>query len=75
MEIPVKVKQAAHYLVEMYGDHIEHLGNYRGAEAFYYRFSDNVDAGFPFVYLLKDDKITEITGFDALHLLRHFFKD
>lgn len=24
MEIPVKVRQAAQYLVKMYGDHLEH---------------------------------------------------
>ena len=44
MEIPVKVRQAAQYLVKMYGDHLEHLGQYHGAEAFYYHFPDDVTA-------------------------------
>ena len=30
MEIPSKVRQAAQYLVEMYGDHVEHLRNIPG---------------------------------------------
>ncbi len=34
MEIPSKVRQAAQYLVEMYGDHVEHLGTYRGQRLF-----------------------------------------
>ncbi len=75
MEIPSKVKQAAQSLVEMYGDHIEHLGQYQGAEAFYYHFPDDIDAGFPFIYLLKGENLREVTGPDALRLLRRFLKD
>lgn len=75
METPAKVKAAARYLVEMYGDHIEHLGQYQGAEAFYYHYPEDVDAGFPSVYLWKDNTVTEISGFDALRLLGGFLKD
>ena len=35
MEIPVKIKEAAQYLIDIYGDNVEHLGQYQGAEAFY----------------------------------------
>ncbi|MCF0219098.1 MAG: hypothetical protein HUK14_04880 [Muribaculaceae bacterium] len=75
MNIPDKVKAAAHSLVERYGDHVEHLGKYQGAEAFYYHFPDEEDAGFPFVYLLKNDNVTEISGFDALRIIGLYFKD
>lgn len=75
MEIPAKVRQAAQYLVEMYGDHIEHLGQYQGAEAFYYRFPENVDTGFPTVYLLKDGELTEISDFFALEIIGSFIED
>ena len=75
MTIPAKIQEAARYLVEMYGDHIEHLGQYQGAEVFYYHFPDDIDAGFPHVYLLKEDSVSEITGFDALQLLGRFLKD
>lgn len=75
MKIPEKVRQAAQYLVEMYGDHIEHLGQYQGAEAFYYRFPDDADAGFPTVYLLKDDELTEISDFFALEIIDSFFEN
>lgn len=75
MEIPSKVRQAAQYLVEMYGNHVEHLGTYRGAEVFYYRFPDDVTAGFPPVYLIKDDKIKEVGGFEALEIIGSFVEN
>ncbi len=75
MNIPAQIRTAAQWLVEQYGDRIEHLGEYKGAQVYYYHFPDDVDAGFPVAYLLKEDKITEVTGFDALHLLGRFFKD
>ena len=75
MEIPAKVRQAAQYLVEMYGDLIEHLGQYQGAEAFYYHYPDNVDTGFPSVYLLKDDGLTEVSDFFALEIIGSFVED
>ena len=75
MEIPSKVRQAAQYLVEIYGDHVEHLGTYRGAEAFYYRFPDDVTAGFPPVYLIEDDKLKEVNGFEALEIIGSFVEN
>jgi hypothetical protein len=75
MDIPSKVIRAAQYLVEMYGDHLEHLGTYRGAEAFYYRFPDDVTAGFPPVYLIKDDKLKEVGGFEALEIIGLFVEN
>lgn len=75
MEIPAKVIEAAQWLIDQYGDAVCYLGKYKGAEAYYYRFPDYVDTGFPFVYLLKADNVTEITGFEALRLLRLYLKD
>ena len=75
MEIPAKVRQAAQYLVEMYGDHIEHLGQYQGAEAFYYHFPDDVTAGFPPVYLLNGDKLREVGEFEAFEIIGSFVEN
>lgn len=75
MDIPAKVRRAAQYLIDMYGDHIEHLGQYQGAEAFYYHFPDDITAGFPSVYLLKADKVTELTGFEALDIISLFVEN
>lgn len=75
MEIPAKVKEAAQYLIDIYGDNVEHLGQYQGAEAFYYRFPDDVDAGFPVVYLFKDDELTEVSDFFALEIIGSFIEN
>lgn len=75
MDIPAKVQDAARYLVEMYGDHVEHLGHYQGAEAYYYHFPENLDVGFPSVYLLKGDKVTEMSGIEALRIIGLYVKD
>lgn len=75
MEIPAKVRQAAQYLVEMYGDHIEHLGQYQGAEAFYYRFPDDITAGICPVYLCKDDEVESLSGEVAYCILCSFIEN
>ena len=62
--IPESVKAAAKSLIDMYGDNFSYMGIYDGAEAY-------VDSctGFPFVYLLKDDIVTEVSGYIALHII------
>ena len=75
MTIPQKVMDAAAELRAMYGEHVEHLGEFQGAQAYYYHFPDDVTVGFPCVYLLKEGKLTEIGGFFALDIPGSFFKD
>lgn len=75
MVTPAKVKQAAQYLIDMYGDHVEHLGQHQGAEAFYYHFPDEITAGLPHVFLLKDGKVMEVCDFDALDILNTFVEN
>lgn len=75
MVIPVKVRQAAQYLVEMYGEHIEYLGQYQGAEAFYYHFPDDITAGYCPVYLLKNEQVDELTDLVAFEVINSFIKD
>ncbi len=75
MNIPSQVMKAASELRAMYGERVEYLGEFQGAQAYYYRFPDDVDAGFPSVYLLKDGELTEIGGFFALEILDSFIED
>lgn len=75
METPAKIIEAAQWLIDQYGGTICYLGKHKGAEAYYYRFPEDIDAGFPYVYLHKADKVTEITGFEALQLLGLYLKD
>ncbi len=62
MDIPAKVREAAQPLLEMYGGRVEHLGEYQGADAFYYNFPDDVTAGHSPVYFYEDGKIDVLYG-------------
>ncbi len=72
---PQIVKDVARDLIKMYGDNIDYLGKHEGADVYYYHFPDDTDTGFPYVYLLKAENVTEITGFEALQLLGRYLKD
>lgn len=61
MEIPAKVREAAHLWTEMYGDCLEYLGEHQGAQAYYYRYPDDVTAGFCPVFLYRDGTVDVLT--------------
>ncbi len=69
MKVPEQIKSAAKSLIDIYGDTFDYLGKYKGKDAFVFRFPDDANTGFPYIYLFKDDKVTEITGFEALDIL------
>ena len=64
-QIPQIVKDAAKDLIKAYGGKIDFLGKYEGADAYMFHFPNDSCTGFPFVYIHKDGKVTEITGFEA----------
>ena len=68
-EIPSAVLDAAKGLIDMYGVHFNYLGQYNGADTYVYKFPEDSCTGFPFVYLLDGDSITEVTGSIALHII------
>ena len=68
-KIPQIVKDAAKDLIEMYGESFDHLGKYEGADAYVYQFPEGACTGFPFVYLVKDDKVEVISEFHALDII------
>ena len=71
-KIPQIVKDAAKDLIEIYGDKFDYLGKFEGAEAYAFSFPEDSCTGFPFVYLVKDDKVEEISGFLALDIIDYF---
>ena len=74
-QIPQIVKDAASDLIEEYGDNFDYLGKYEGADAYRFKFPEDADTGFPFVYIHKDGKVTEITGFEALDIVSLLVED
>lgn len=47
----------------------------RAKTLFLFRFPEDTDTGFPYIYLFKDGKATEVTGFEALGIIRLLVKD
>lgn len=70
MNIPESVIRAARSLVEQYGSTFDHLGEYKGREAYVFCFPEDCCAGFPYIYLLAPDgNVQEVTGFEALDIV------
>ena len=73
--IPAQVKKAAAELIEVYGDSIVYIGEYSGSEVYLFQFPEDSSTGFPFVYLLGDNKVTEVSGGIALDIIDLLIKD
>lgn len=69
MEVPAQIKTAAKSLIDVYGSAFDYLGKYESKDAFLFHFPEDLCVGFPFLYLFKDDQVTEITGTEALNIL------
>jgi len=74
-QIPQIVKDAASYLIEMFGDNFDYLGKYEGADVYMYHFSEEVTVGGPFVYLVKDGAVERLTGSPALYIIDLLVED
>lgn len=75
VNIPIQVKKAAAELIEAYGDNIKYIGKYDGCDAYLFQFPEDSSTGFPFVYLLGDNKVTEVSGGIALDIIDLLIKD
>lgn len=69
MKVPEQINSAAKSLIDAYGEAFDYLGKHKGKDAFLFRFPDDTDTGFPYIYLFKDSKAIEVTGFEALDIL------
>lgn len=74
-KIPQTVKDAARDLIKMYGDAIDYLGKYEGADAYMYHFPDDSCTGYPFVYLVKEGKVDIVTESLALYIVGVFVEN
>jgi len=75
MNIPQQVKNEAWDLIEQYGDSFDYLGKYEGQDVYRFRFPDDVDVGYPVVYLFAGGEALEVSDFWALDIVRSFIKN
>lgn len=71
MSIPEPIQKAMARWSNDYSGHIKYLGKYQGRNAYTYGFEDNdLDIGFPVVYILNgDNTVEEIGGFESFKVL------
>ena len=69
--IPMPIIEAANALIERYGQNIGYIGRFQGDEVYVFAFPEEVEIGFPFIYIYKgfSEKVIEITGARALDII------
>lgn len=75
METPQQIITEAKELIEMYGSNVEYLGKNQGADYYVFKFPEDSDTGFPFVYRYVNGSVETITGFKALGIIGLFVKN
>ena len=75
MNVPTKISQAAHKLIEIYGNKLAYLGEFESSAVYQFKFPNGVDVGFPILYLMKDNKVKEVSDFEALAIITSLVKD
>lgn len=73
MKTPPEVLKTAKGLVDMYGPHFVLLGERDGQQVYEFVLPEDEKTGFPFLYLYeKGQPSLEVTGFEALEIIRSF---
>lgn len=67
--IPTVVKDAAQGLIELCNGKIAYLGQYNDSEVYCYKPIEDIEIGFPTIYLYKDGEVVEISDFLALDII------
>lgn len=69
--IPQPVAEAAKAFCARYGENIVYIGKYKKQDVYMFEFPDDVEIGFPFIYLynLATRTVVEVTGADALDVI------
>ncbi len=75
MSIPSQVKQAAQDLILEYGNNLELLGKSEDQTYYVFKFPEDIDEGFPCVFISNGDDVLLMSGFDALTIINSFIKD
>lgn len=75
MTIPEPVKIAAKGLIDIYGSDFDYLGKYEEADVYMFKFPADSCTGYPFLYLVKNGRVDEITAEPALYIIDLLVKD
>ena len=75
MDIPSAVQDQARFLLENYEGELVYIGPYQDHEAYRFRFSENMNTGFPIVILYQPeaDIAYEVPPYDALDIITEIY--
>lgn len=74
METPKAIKRAAAwYLKNFKKAKLAYLGVYKGADAYCVQMPEDMKTGFPPVFLLRDNKVTEVCDTRSLEIISSLF--
>lgn len=74
-KIPYQIRRAASEMTDMFGDRVKYLGIFKERSAYYFALPEDVDVGFPEVYLFDGHSAETLTGYEALAIIGLFVKD
>lgn len=63
------IKAASGYIKDVPGSKIVYLGKYDESDAYFVSFPNDVDAGYPPVFLFMDSTVRPVYGSDALAII------
>lgn len=72
MEIPKKIRIAAKWYVERFGERIRYLATEENQAIYYFAFPDNHKIGFPVVFLFDGSKVEKIQGIEACEMISKY---
>ena len=75
--IPSVIIAQAKELIDLYDNCLEYCGSYQNKDVFVFRFPDDTETGFPFLFLYDktNEGVEEITGFETLHILSEIIEE
>lgn len=72
MEIPKKIRTAAKWYIEHFGERLKYLATEGNQAIYYFAFPEDCETGFPVVFLFDGGKVEEKGGMEACNLISKY---
>ena len=72
MEIPKKIRTAAKWYIEHFGERLKYLATEGNQAIYYFAFPEDCETGFPVVFLFDGSKVEEKGGMEACNLISKY---
>lgn len=69
MEIPKKIRTAAKWYIEHFGERLKYLATEGNQAIYYFAFPKDCEVGFPVVFLFDGNEVKKKEGIEACNLI------